>query len=130
MGKFCEVAETMRTSNRNTLVFFICFMFMSPWNIYQVHCQDDSNMIDEFDANEEYQDVEIYDDEEIVESEELVNIDTIEDEVEELNSDNEDYEEFEIVFDVPQTLEEGTPTPAVVKNENFVRRIARSFFRQ
>merc|ERR1711973_769881 len=110
MGKFCEVAETMRTSNRNTLVFFICFMFMSPWNIYQVHCQDDSNMIDEFDANEEYQDVEIYDDEEIVESEEPVNIDTIEDEV-------------EIDFDVPQTLEEGTPTPAVVKNENFVRRI-------
>ena len=65
----------------------------------------------------------------IVESEEPVNIDTIEDEVEieELNSDNE---EVEIVFDVPQTLEEGTPTPAVVKNENFVRRIARSFFRQ
>merc|ERR1711915_1032400 len=65
MGKFAEVAETMRTSNRNSLVFFICFMFMSSWNIYQVHCQDDSNQIDVFDASEENQDVEIYDDEEV-----------------------------------------------------------------
>merc|ERR1711915_829038 len=94
MGKFAEVAETMRTSNRNSLVFFICFMFMSSWNIYQVHCQDDSNQIDVFDANEENQDVEIYDDEEVEiidEPEEpdfIEEVETIEDEVDYVETEN------------------------------------------
>merc|ERR1711915_240880 len=94
MGKFAEVAETMRTSNRNSLVFFICFMFMSSWNIYQVHCQDDSNQIDVFDANEENQDVEIYDEEEVEiidepeETDFIEEVETIEDEVDNVETEN------------------------------------------
>merc|ERR1712142_331643 len=103
MGKFAEVAETMRTSNRNSLVFFICFMFMSSWSIYQVHCQDDSNQIDVFDANEENQDVEIYDEEEveiIAESEEpdfIEELEIIEDEIDYSEDEKEDIED-EIVY--------------------------------